>query len=201
MKNALVQLQKKYLMVNMIMLNRKYIYKLLFSVFLGSRVVSGVDLSYLTEMTGSPLVYSDEVGEYQIVWTVSSDEGSKIYKFPIKYDPFTGEKLNSFRKSKFLVPNDAEVSRLNEELEAFESLSDAVEHYGKPDKVWENSDDSIQYDFNSYFKTINLSIHVDASGEILYYVYHPKEIKTNHKPTKKSHAKDEEKRKTEPMRQ
>lgn len=134
-----------------------------------------LDLEEMSKAKDSPIQYSEEVGEYQLVWTKQESDGtSKAYRYPLKFDPFTGESLGSKRGSQFLTIDDKEVSSIHQKFGKWRSINDVKAEYGEPDKVWQNPDGSKQYDFKAPFTSIDLLVGVESKGELKYTIA-PKE--------------------------
>jgi len=63
--------------------------------------------SPLKELASDPdcqIVFNEKVGEYQLKWKSKTEDGYAVKSYPLKFDPFTGDPLESLRDELFTEP-------------------------------------------------------------------------------------------------
>lgn len=130
----------------------------------------------VTRIEKSPIIFKADSNAYYIVWEVEESGKTRRYELKLKYDPFTGEALDSDRDLSFVEPDQDEISRIRSKLNEFDTIADVIAFYGEPDRVVEKHGGGTQYDFESGFDTIKLILTVNTEGEVLA-TYLPKKKK------------------------
>jgi hypothetical protein len=125
-------------------------------------------LDALVAKKGSPLIYDEHVGEYQLVWTNHEADATIVVRVPLKFDPFTGRELGSRRDELFAKPSESESKEVFKKLKSCKGIEDVVKQFGKPDRVWPEDEHTrcTQYDFERCFKTLKLVIKVGEDGSL-----------------------------------
>lgn len=137
-------------------------------LLLASGTFAKSPLKELAENPDCQIVFDERVGEYQLKWRSKTDDGYVVKAYPIKFDPFTGEPLESRRDELFTKPSREEMKRIDAKLSKCHTIKDVIRAFGEPDRVWpaDGNREVSQYDFHSKFDTIQLTVQVDDDGKM-----------------------------------
>ena len=127
--------------------------------------------SPLKELASDPdcqIVYNEKVGEYQLKWKIKTEDGYSVKAYPLKFDPFTGDPLESRRDELFTEPSREEIMEIHKKLSQCKTIEDVISAFGEPDRVWPINErrKKAQYDFYSAFDTTKLVVHVSEDGSL-----------------------------------
>lgn len=136
-------------------------------------------LSELVGSANSPIQYDKEVEEYQLVYETQLNNKKIVHSVPLKFSPFTGEKLTSGRDKLFTKPSPSEIQRISSLIKDAKSLKEIEQILGKPDSVFSGkpmyeafsdkevkSDLKTQYTYRNLSDTTQLIIWLHDDGKI-----------------------------------